>query len=200
MESAAEPGVIVEAFARTAREEEYPTGTKGVYLAMRITNGSNIVLPVVRPLLCMQYRKIEGFPKWIDNFNHNYVSIGGRLTALSDLVTEKADASFKGAVVAGCPQRDTRAERSGGLISQDMDLAASVVTSMDDTRKIIIWWTPGKSMIANANIPCIHADPYFGSLQPGESGFAEGLVLFTEGDVEAVVGELRLRDLKGFKN
>lgn len=198
VESLEAEGVIVEAFARTAYEGEGPTGTKGAYLALRITNGGEIPLPVVRPLLCMQYRKVAGFPTWFENFQHNYVSVGGALTALADLNTEKIDAKFKGAVVSGCPQRDTRAERSGGLIGEDMDLAASVVTSMDDRRKIVIWWTPGKSMIANASIPCIHADPYFGTLAPGETGFAEGMVLFTERDAGEVVAELRTKDRTDF--
>lgn len=79
-----------------------------------------------------------------------------------------------------------------------MDLALSVVTSLDSKRKVIIWWTPGKSMIANAFIPCIHADPYFGTLFPGEEASAEGIILFTEGDIEPLIKILKSRDLKVF--
>jgi hypothetical protein len=79
-----------------------------------------------------------------------------------------------------------------------MDLALSVVTSLDEKRKVIIWWTPGKSMIANANIPCIHADPYFGTLNPGEQAYAEGLILFTEGDIEPLVKFLQEQDRRVF--
>jgi len=101
-------------------------------------------------------------------------------------------------VVKGCPQRDTRAERQGGLIEKDMDLALSVVESLDARRKVVIWWTPGKSMIANANIPCIHADPYFGNLAPGKSAYAEGMVLFSEGDPEPIIQALKARDRTAF--
>jgi len=97
-------------------------------------------------------------------------------------------------MVRGCPQRDTRAERRGGLIEEDMDLALSVVTALKGPRKVIFWWTPGKSMIANANIPCIHADPYFGDLMPGEKTSAEGLVLFTEDELGPILEELRRKD------
>jgi hypothetical protein len=97
-------------------------------------------------------------------------------------------------IVRSCPQRDTRSEATGGLITTDMDLALSVVTSLDDKRKIIIWWTPGKSMIANANIPCMHADPYFGTLKPGEEAFAEGVILFTNGDPEPIINYLTEKD------
>ena len=198
VESPHEPGVIVEAFARLAHSEEVPEGTTGVYLAMRITNTGERTLPTVRPLLCFQYRGLTGFPAWIDNFKHSYLVFDGQLKAIADLPTEKPDTSFKGCVVKGCPQRDTRAERQGGLIEEDMDLALSVVESLDGKRKLVVWWTPGKSMITNAAIPCIHADPYFGTLEPGQSAFAEGLALFTEGDLGPVIKELKARDRTAF--
>ena len=43
-------------------------------------------------------------------------------------------APLKGSVVKDCTQRDTRTQKNGGLIEQDMDLALSVVTSIDQ------WW------------------------------------------------------------
>ena len=66
VESAAAKGVIVEAFARTAGEDEYPTGTKGVYLAMRITNGSELTLPdfsKVEPDLRRYVNSISAYKK-----------------------------------------------------------------------------------------------------------------------------------------
>jgi hypothetical protein len=198
VESPHEKGVVVEAFARVALPEDCPPGTKGVSLAMRIMNGSEKILPTVRPLLCAQYRTLTGFPQWTDNFKHCFIVIDGALTALTALPTAQADAKFKGCVVKGCPQRDTRAERQGGLIEKDMDLALSVVESLDARRKVVIWWTPGKSMISNANIPCIHADPYFGNLAPGKSAYAEGMVLFSEGDPEPIIQALKARDRTAF--
>ena len=52
-------------------------------------------------------------------------------------------------------------------------------------------------MIANSYIPCIHADPYFGTLKPGEEGFAEGLILFTEGNIKPIVKYLKKRSIAG---
>jgi len=188
-------GVFVEAFARVAGTDELPEGTEGVALAMRITNHGQTTLGLIRPLICCQYRKLTGFPQWVDNFKHSFLVFDGKLEAVADFPTEKADSKFKGCVVKGCPQRDTRAEAAGGLIEKDMDLALSVVESMDGKRKLILWWTPGKSMITNAVIPCIHADPYFGELKPGKSAYAEGLALFTEAaDLNPIVKELMTRD------
>jgi len=190
VESRATHGVIVEAFARVASADLCPSRCEGVSLAMCIFNGGAATLPVIRPLLCLQYRKLKGFPVDRDQFLHSFIVMGGRLTSLAYLPTRNLQTQFKGCVVRGCPQRDTRAERQGGLIQQDMDLALSVVTSLDGRRKIILWWAPGKSMIANARIPCIHADPYFGTLKPGETAYAEGLLLFTEADIEPVIRDL----------
>jgi hypothetical protein len=166
---------------------------------MKILNNSTEILPVVRVLLCLQYNGLKGFPGKLDhNYEHNLIVVDGKLTQLSALKTSDPETTFKGCVVKGCPQRDTRSEATGGLIDKDMDLALSVVTSVDGKRKVIIFWTPGKSMIANANIPCIHADPYFGTLKPGDEAYAEGMILFTEGDLAPVIKYLTGRDRKVF--
>ena len=197
VESPHEKGVWVEAFARVAGPDELPEGTQGVALAMRITHEGEKTLPLIRPLLCFQYRKLTGFPQWADNFKHSFLVFDGKLEVIAELPTADPGGTFKGCVVKGSPQRDTRAERQGGLIEKDMDLALSVVESMDGKRKLVVWWTPGKSMITNANIPCIHADPYFGELEPGESAYAEGLALFAEADdLTAIIKELMARDRK----
>lgn len=199
VESQALKDVTVESFARTIFENEFPSGVYVVKLAMRITNKGTQTLPVIRPLICMQYSGLTGFPQRQDeNFKHNFILINERMTALSDLLTSDPNTSFKGCVVNGCPQRDTRSESTGGSISQDMDLALSVVTSLDGRRKIIFWWTPGKSMIANAYIPCIHADPYFGTLKPGQEASAEGLILFTEEDIEPIIKIIRSKERRVF--
>jgi hypothetical protein len=197
VESPALPNVTIESFLRKMDNNELPSGVSGVKLAMHIINKGTEILPVVRALLCVQYSGLTGFPQKLQqNYEHNFIVIDGKLKALSDLPTEDPKTTFKGCVVKGCPQRDTRSEKNGGLIGQDMDLALSVVTSTDGNRKIIVWWTPGKSMIANAFIPCMHADPYFGTLKPGEQAYAEGIILFTEGDIDPVVAFLKLKERK----
>ncbi len=199
VESPALQDVMVESFVRRTFEYELPFHVSGVKLAMKIINNGTEILPLIRPLICMQYGGLTGFPaKLQQNYEHNFIVINGKLTPLSDLQTADPKTGFKGCVVKGCPQRDTRSEATGGLIAQDMDLALSVVSSLDDRRKVIIWWTPGKSMIANANIPCMHADPYFGTLKPGEQAYAEGMILFTEDDPMPIIQYLTGKDRKVF--
>jgi hypothetical protein len=199
VQSLALEGVYVESFARVMNAEAFPFDAQGVHLAMKIINHGSITLPVIRPLICNQFRDLTGFPQRHHDFQHTHIMMDNEITALADLPTEDPETTFKGCVVEGCPQRDTRAERNGGLIEQDMDAALSIVTSLDQKRKVIFWWNPGKSMIANSFIPCIHADPYFGTLKPGEEAYAEGLILFTEGEIEPVVQYLKERSDAGGK-
>ena len=190
VQSLALKNVYVESFSRVINDGDHPFDARGVYVAMRIINHGSQTLPVIRPLICNQFKWLTDFPQRHHDFQNNYIVIDGQITSLADLPTENLDTEFKGCVVKGCPQKDTRAERNGGLIEKEMDAALSIVTSTDNKRKVIIWWNPGKSMIANAYIPCIHADPYFGTLKPGEEAAAEGLILFTEGELEPVVNYL----------
>jgi hypothetical protein len=190
VQSLALKDVYVESFSRVMNAEDLPIDAQGVHVSIRISNFGSTTLPGIRALLCNQFKGLTGFPQSHHDFQHNYIIIDGQITSLADLPTENIETEFKGCVVKGCPQRDTRSERKGGLIEKDMDAALSIVTSEDNKRKVIMWWSPGKSMIANAFIPCIHADPYFGTLEPGDETSAEGIILFTEGDIEPIVNYL----------
>ncbi len=195
VESLALKDVYVESFARVMDDKDFSFDAQGVHVAMRIINHGSETLPVIRPLICNQFRDLTGFPQSHHDFQNNFIVIEDQIIALADLPTKDMKTTFKGCVAKGSPQRDTRAEKNGGLIEKDMDLALSIVTSMDNERKVIFWWTPGKSMIANAFIPCIHADPYFDTLKPGEEVYAEGLILFTEGNINPIVKYLKGKQL-----
>jgi hypothetical protein len=198
VQSLALSDVYVESFARVMHDGDFPFDAQGVHVAMRIINHGSKTLPVIRPLICNQFSDLTGFPQRHHGFQHNHIVIEDQIKALADLPTENLETTFKGCVVEGCPQRDTRAEKNGGLIEQDMDAALSVVSSLDQQRKVIFWWNPGKSMIANSFIPCIHADPYFGTLKPDEEVYAEGLILFTEENIEPIVKYLKKKERKLF--
>ena len=55
---------------------------------------------------------------------------------------------------------------------------------------MIVFWTPGKNLLSNRVIPCLHADPYFGDLRPGESRSARGLLIFTRASLQTLIKEL----------
>lgn len=186
VESSTMPGVFVKGTGKVV-------GNDRIELTMRIENRTEQALPGIRPLYCFHYRHLAGFPQWIDNFKHVFVLIDGKAVALADIPTEKADADVKGAYVRGCTQRDTDAfpKSRGGLIEdRELDAAIIAVEALEGARKIVIAWTPGKSMLSNAAIPCAHGDPFYGSIPAGEARQAKGIVWFTEKPVEEAMKEL----------
>jgi len=186
VESSTMAGVFVKGTAKAAGEDR-------VQLTMRIENRMTAVLPGIRPLYCFHYRHLTGFPQWIDNFKHVFVLIDGKAVALADIPTEKPDADVKGGYVRGCQQRDSDSfpKGRGGLIEdRELDAAIIAVEQLEGDRKILIAWTPGKSMLSNASIPCAHGDPYYGPIAPGQAVEVTGVVLFTEGSVQEAMTEL----------
>jgi len=120
-----------------------------------------------------------------------YVVMDGKLTRLDQIRTAKPDPQAMVAYVRGCGQHDCDkfAHSRGGLSAQEIDAAVSAVTSKDGRRKVVLGFTPPKSMLSNAFIPCLHADPYFGDLELGDTAEASGVIVFTDGDLESAVGE-----------
>ena len=162
--------------------------------SMKILNGSDKTLNRVKPLLCFWYAGLAGFPSRLsDNFTYTYVVMDGKPVALANIPTDNPEATAKVAYVRGCTQHDCDqfARSRGGLIERDLDLALIAVTARDGKRKAVIAFTPGKSILSNTAIPCAHADPYFGTLRPGESAEANGEILFTDSSLDEAVEALR---------
>ena len=186
VESSTMAGVFVKGTAKVSGDDR-------VELTMRIENRMTAALPGIRPLYCFHYRHLTGFPQWIDNFKHVFVLIDGKAVALADIPTEKADADVKGAYVRGCTQRDSDSfpKSRGGLIDdRELDAAMISVEALDSSRRIVIVWTPGKSMLSNAAIPCAHGDPLYGPVPAGEAREAKGIIWFTKKPVEGAMREL----------
>ena len=116
------------------------------------------------------------------------VVIGGLLSAMGVL---------RVGYVPGAAEHDkttysyNSASKKGGIISKPLDAALIGVSSVDTKRKVIVGFTPGKSILTNAFIPCVHADPFTSwELKPGQSAEVTGVVIFTEDDIESVLKDL----------
>jgi hypothetical protein len=185
VESPTAAGVRIDGVAKATRPDR-------IEITIRITNGGKIPLPTVKPLYCFHYRELAGFPQWVDNFKHTFVLHEGKPVALSDVPTKSAQAKVKGGTVTGCAQHDDGfAEKQGGLVESGVDAAITAVEALDGKRKVVVAWSPGKSFLSNSNIPCLHADPFYGTIEPGRSAEARGVVLFTEGPIEEAFAKLR---------
>jgi hypothetical protein len=186
VESPELPGVMVSASAVAEGDR--------ARLSLKIANGGKKTLENIKPLLCFWYAKLTGFPGQLaDNFTHTYVMSEGQLLRLSSIPTLNPEATAKVAYARGCTQHDCDrfAQSRGGLIDRDIDQALIAVTAIGSARKIVIAFTPGKSILSNAVIPCAHADPYFGTLAPGQSAAAAGVVVFAEEPLDNVIRTLR---------
>jgi dienelactone hydrolase len=173
VESVTEPGVFFSVRARADGDQ--------VRFEMSITNRSAKTLRSIRPLLCFQYHHLQGFPAAnSDNFAHTFVVVGGKPVAVADLSVKRPKAYARMAQVKGCADaHNWWAAEMGGFIEQPLDLALTVLTAANDDRKIVVAWRPGKNLLTNAAIPCIHADPCFGDIRPGEARTVHGELIFT---------------------
>lgn len=174
VESMTEPGVFFSATASAL-------GNKALF-EVTITNRSGKLLRSIRPLFCFQYHHLSGFPgRLSDNFQHTFILIKGKEAAVSDLAVEKPDALARMAQVRDCPdEHNWWAEEMGGFIPEKIDSAVTVLTASRGSRKVTLGWKPGKNFLSNTYIPCIHADPCIGDLEPGQSRTVTGELVFTE--------------------
>jgi hypothetical protein len=168
-------------------------GEDRLALSMKIVNNTRGKLDAVRALYCTHYRMLAGFPTWDGTaLQWCWVLVDGKWAKLSDLPTPNAKTVVKWAKVKGrevAPKEFVTSR--GGASEKDLDAAVTVVTAKDGKRKLAIAWKPGGTMLANAGIPCIHADPWYEDIPPGESREAEGLILFTEKSLDDILLELR---------
>lgn len=184
VESLTEPGVFFSINAKTSGDR--------VLFGMTITNRSDVFLKSIRPLLCFEYKHLKNFPvRLTNNFAHTYVSINGKPVAVKDLPVKTSAAIARMAQVKDCnDEHNWWAEEMGGMIESRLDLAMTVLTSLTDDRKVIVSWTPGKNMLSNSYIPCIHADPCIGDLAKGESRTVKGELIFTRAPLDSIFGKL----------
>ncbi|HUQ67728.1 MAG TPA: hypothetical protein VM101_16315 [Flavitalea sp.] len=168
-----------------------------VNFEMTITNKTDKFLKEIGPLFCFQYHHLKGFPSArSDNFAHTYIVIDGKPVALKDIDVKSPEAIARMAQAKDCNyQANWWAEKMGGMIEQPIDLALTALTSSSDDRKVILSWSPGKSILSNVVIPCIHADPCIGDLDKGESKTIKGVLVFTREPLETAISKVTEQSL-----
>jgi hypothetical protein len=180
-ESLSEPGVFLDVKARADSDR--------VHFEMMIRNNSDALLKSIGPLFCFQYHHLKGFPKArSDNFAHTFILLDGKPVALKDIAVDTPNAVARMAQVNTCKdEHNWWAEKMGGMISQRIDLALTALTASSDNRKVLVTWAPGKSILSNTVIPCIHADACIGDLGKGESRTINGILMFTRQPMELAI-------------
>ena len=153
----------------------------------------------LKPLLCFQYKDLVGFPRsYEENFRYIYVILDGRVAALAEIPTEKADATAKAAPVKGVkPYRFDFSKKRSGFIDKPLDLGLAVITSKDGARAVILYAPVGKSVLSNLHIPCLHADPHFDHIKPAETKERIVNVIFAGADWRGVVERITKQHAQG---
>ncbi len=187
VESVTEPGVFFSVKAQT-------TGQRAIF-EMNFTNHSKKILTSIRPMFCYQYNLLKGFPaRFSDNFAHTLIVINGKPVSVTSLTVKNPKAVARMAQVGTCKdEHNWWAEEMGGFIEQRMDAAYTILTAAQDDRKVVLHWFPGKNLLTNSAIPCIHADPCVGDLAPGESRTVHGELIFTHVSLNQVIKEFHIK-------
>ena len=187
VESITEPGVLFSVKAKGTDQQ--------AIFEMTIANHSEKMLKSIRPMFCYQYDLLKGFPaKFSDNFAHTFIIMNGKPVSVADIAVKNTEAVARMAQVNSCKdEHNWWAEKMGGFIEQRMDAAYTVLTAAHDDRKVILHWFPGKNLLTNSAIPCIHADPCVGDLAPGESRTVQGELIFTRSELKQAIKEFAVK-------
>jgi len=185
VESVGRKGVLVKGEARVVAKDR-------AQVVMTIENGGNRALTWLKPLYCAQYRKLTGFPGWVEkedgNRDHTFLLLNGKSRSVSDIL--KKEGVQKPRILKGLV-KDTRMTLFEPNVSSRADTALVAVSSMDNQRKLIVGWTPGSYLLANPGIPCLHADGFYEPLRKGESSSVLGTFVFTDKDLEETMRSMK---------
>lgn len=185
VESPGRKGVLVKGETRVVAKDR-------VQVVMTIENGGNRTLTWLKPLYCVQYRKLTGFPGWVEkedgNRNHTFLLLDGNTRSVSEIL--KREGVQKPRILKGLV-KDSRMTLFEPNVSSRVDIALVAVSSIDNQRKLIVGWTPGSYLLANPGIPCLHADGFYEPLKKGESGSVLGTFVFTDKDLQETMLSLK---------
>jgi len=143
-----------------------------------IKNGSEKPLRNIRLQTCLFLRAIKEFSDF--TANNKYVH-------LPDL----GWMPFPEAQKTGLKKGIYRLGWRGGPPSADLPV---MVTVSNQAERLVAftWERDTFSLVCNPDHPCMHADPYFPDLDPGDSAVIHGRIIFYEGGLEQFEEEFEI--------
>jgi hypothetical protein len=141
-----------------------------VDLELHITNGSAEPLRSITLQTCAYLRAIKEFGEYTRD--NKYVHIPGNGWQPYPVAVEAAEG--QGPFGVGWRSRNGKS-----------DLPVMATLSKDTERLVAMtWFDDTLSMVSNGNHPCMHADPHFPDLEPGENRTIHGGLIFFEGNID----------------
>lgn len=141
-----------------------------VALELHIQNGSTHPLTRIKLQTCTYLRGIQEFGATTQE--NKFVHVPDQGWIPFDQAREIKEP--KGTVPLGW--------RSGPAIADIPAMATR--SSLAERFAVMTWFGATNSLIGNPNHPCMHADPRFPDLAPGETGSIAGAILFHEGPLD----------------
>jgi len=140
-------------------------------LKLWIVNGSNKELKEVMLLTCVYLNELKEFSKntnenkFVHTSNQGWISFPE--TENSETIKNGIKIGFfnEGRAVSDLPVVVTKSKTEGHLLA-------------------LTWFNDTHACTGNPNHPCVHADPVFNNLKPGESQTINGELIFFEGSLK----------------
>ena len=144
--------------------------SSSVSLTLYIENGSGQPLKDIRLQTCVYLRCIKEFADFTRKNKYVHTSKEGWVN-----FEEAKQSDEKGKYHLGF--------RGTGPAVSDLPVMVTV-SNLEERLVAMTWYESTVSMVANPKHPCMHADPAFPDLDPGDRGEIHGEILFFEGTVE----------------
>ena len=142
-----------------------------VLLELHIDNGSSAPLNEIALQTCACLRGIAEFGAYTSKNKFVHTAKEGWITLPRAMELHDTGAPYR----AGW--------RTSGKKVLDFPMAVAVSSQAD--RLLAFTWGPNTlSLVGNAARPCVHADPFFKNLEPGEKASIPGLIAFFEGKLD----------------
>ncbi|MBI5094404.1 MAG: hypothetical protein HZB26_18455 [Candidatus Hydrogenedentes bacterium] len=166
-----------------AFERELPNGmafggavTKGaersVTLELYLRNGSTEKLAGITLQTCAYLRAIKEFADYTNDNKYVHLPNEGWISLTKALNHEPGPGKYR------------IGWRTSGKLMADLPVVATV-SSEADRLVALSWGEHTLSIVGNPNHPCVHADPQFPDLAPGETGRIHGRIAFFEGKLDS---------------
>ena len=161
--------------------------------ALTIGNLTDQVWPMIVSPVCLLLR---GSPAFADkDWTRTYFRSGGEFVPHHGQEISSGREIYRMSLVDGQQQieRTARHVKKWGFTKRNSDDGIMGVVSVDRSTVLTTSWEPTHHLQANQRrtFSCIHANPYFGPLEPGESITRHGCVLLVPGTLEEAWQETR---------
>jgi hypothetical protein len=156
---------------------------RGWLASLTVGNQSDEALPNVVCPVCLLLRASGTFED--ADWKRTYYRSDDKFLTYHGRATDGGKPIFRMSLVKGQKQIEvtTRHQNKWGFTKKPSDDGIIGVVSEDKSTVLTTTWKPTHHLQANLmrTFSCIHANPYFGTLAPGQSMTRQGCVLLTPG-------------------